>query len=127
MVLKRDTLCIVYKLSSSFSIPYGSNGVEAEDFEARLLARPKFQYPLRIEWCWSLMLGKYTISPYTVSVSPTDRMVLKLYNEPEGNPAEDVFQYPLRIEWCWSEARGEAEFVRTARFSIPYGSNGVEA
>ena len=63
-----------------FSIPYGSNGVEAG----------------------SLRPGHASIvGRRDVSVSPTDRMVLK--HEPSGShvtPYVSKFQYPLRIEWC---------------------------
>ena len=34
-----------------FSIPYGSNGVEAEILQILDTWRQVFQYPLRIEWC----------------------------------------------------------------------------
>ena len=100
MVLKRPMPCLIrWQNEECFSIPYGSNGVEA--------------------WVADCVF----LEP-NVSVSPTDRMVLKpvsmsrmvpmdhSFSIPYGSngveaeitaalsPRFALFQYPLRIEWC---------------------------
>ena len=51
MVLKHGVQHI-HDYNLSFSIPYGSNGVEAVSTGmVGLHYRMRFQYPLRIEWC----------------------------------------------------------------------------
>ena len=100
MVLELRCLAPMSSSTTSFSTLYGSNGVGTTVGNVISAIPGLFQYPLRVEWCWNLLLSPPNTSPI-------------------------VFQYPLRVEWCWNNGFIES-FERSPEcFSTLYGSNGV--
>ena len=83
-----------------FSTLYGSNGVGTGGFNNIINNLSKFQYPLRVEWCWNAWALYIRTPLLPVSVPSTGRMVL---------------EHADRVV-----AVGES-----ACFSTLYGSNGV--
>ena len=100
MVLKRKDPRRHQNGDDGFSIPYGSNGVEASTATLPTLVRASFSIPYGSNGVEATELRREIQRMPCFSIPYGSNGVEAGHHlSPIGKPVR-LFQYPLRIEWC---------------------------